>query len=154
MGELLRRLVFGRETNRRRRWKLFVGGYAAVVAAFFALVLVARAVGAGDLANVLYYRAFPLALFYAPTLVAAVAAFRGGGLLLCLGIGLAPVAVVGVTFVAVDLAAWLRGAVPPGDAPAWALVLAYAVACLTSAVAGFVAGTVARLTMRTVADRR
>lgn len=144
MGRLSRRLVFGREANRRHRWKRFVGGYAAVVAAFFAVVFVLRAVGAEELSAGLY-RAFPVLLFYSPAIVSAVATFRGGGLLLSLAVGTTPVAVVGVVFGAIDLAAWFRGAVPPGDAPAWALVLAYAVVTLTAAVVGFVAGTTARL---------
>ncbi|WP_158056627.1 hypothetical protein [Halorussus halophilus] len=153
MGTLGRRLLFGRERNRRRRWTRFVGGLTAVVATAFALVFVARAVGAGGFANAFYARMVPILLFYGPGFVSAVAAFRHGGLLLSLAIGLAPVTVVGVVFGTVDLAAWLRGAVPPGDSPAWALVLAYGVICLTSAVVGFVAGTTARWTSKMVAER-
>lgn len=97
------------------------------------------------MAGLLYGQVVPVLLFHVPALVSAVAAYRRGGLLLSLAIGLTPVAVVGVVFGAIDLTAWLRGTIPSGDSPAWALVLAYGVICLTSAVVGFVAGTAAKI---------
>ena len=153
MGELLRTILWGRTESRQRRWKLFVGVYGVCLAVLFGLSLAPRLFGAVDLATTLHYSVLPVLVFYSPALVATIAAYRREGLILCLGVGLTPIAVVGVLFTGADVAAMLQGNLPPGDSPTWALLLAYSIFTLGAALLGFLTGSIVQLVAKYVRKR-
>jgi hypothetical protein len=119
--------LWGRSEESTRHWWVFVGGYALVV---FALLLVAALGGGEGLADTFL---LPAVLFYAPPFVSAMSAYRGGGFLASLAVGLAP----GLLFTLVVGGLSLAGRTAPGDAPIWALAVGFALLGVVGALLGF-----------------
>jgi len=119
--------LWGRSGERTQHWWVFVGGYALIV--FVLLVVAALGEGSGPTDTFL----LPAALFYAPPLVSAVSAFRGGGFPASLAVGLAP----GILFALVLGGLDLVGHTAPGEAPIWALAVGFGLLGVIGALLGF-----------------
>ncbi len=124
--------LWGRPEERVRHWSVFVGGFAGVVAILLFVVVL----GSGSGSRLAYNLLLPVALFYAPPAVSAVSAYRGGGLLVSLVIGLIPA----LSFGLVVSVRRLVGGVWSGDLALWELVLAFGVLGVVGSVVGFLAG--------------
>lgn len=119
--------LWGRSSAGKRHWRVFVGGYAAVV---FALLVVVTLAGGSVFADSFLLSA---ALFYAPPFVSAASAFRGGGAPASLAVGLAP----GVLFALVVGSRALVGHPVQGEAPLWALTVGFSLLGVVGALLGY-----------------
>ncbi|WP_266077147.1 hypothetical protein [Haladaptatus caseinilyticus] len=125
------RLLWGRQEGRVRHWSVFVGGFAGVVFALLFVILF----GTGSGARLAYDLLLPAALFYAPPIISALSAFRGGGLLVSLAVGVVP----SISFGVVTFIRQITGA-SSGDVWLPVLVLAFGSLGLIGSVVGFLAG--------------
>jgi putative Mn2+ efflux pump MntP len=144
-------LLWGRPRDRRRHWRRFVGGYILAILGLYALYflldrVVDPTIGTG-LGETLYSPILPVALFYSPPFVSAASAYRDGGMLTSVVVGVAPSLVFGAA-VTLDVLARLvaTGAVVTrGDTPLWGLMLVFGVLGVIGSLAGFLVGVVARV---------
>ncbi|KZN26491.1 hypothetical protein A4G99_20835 [Haladaptatus sp. R4] len=122
--------LWGRSEGRNRHWWVFVGGYAGIV---LALLLVVTLGSGSTLADTL----LPVALFYAPPFVSGASAFRGGGYLASLAVGLTP----GVLYAIVVGAHVLVGQPTTARAPLWALAVGFGIIGIVGSLLGYGIGT-------------
>ena len=126
-----------------------IGGFAILVVATLLAVVATNTLGADDpVRRVLYDVGLPVVLFFAPGLVAAVAAYVRGGVVTCLLVGLVPAACF-ATVAIVGAVLGLPG-VGGGDSPLWSVTLAFGLAGVGAAVVGFVGGVGVRLVVERV----
>lgn len=137
-------LLWGDHPDPGRHARRFVGGFAALALAGYALFAVASRPPVDTVVGThVTGTLFAVVTFYAPPLAAAASTARRGGLLAAVGVGVVPAAV----FAAVaSLLALAVG--PTGDSPAWALAAAYAMFGVVGAVAGYVVVAAGRLARR------
>ncbi|WP_227354481.1 hypothetical protein [Haladaptatus salinisoli] len=132
MSAISERLLWGRPERRTRHWSVFVGGFAGVVL----VLLLVVTFGGGRGSGLVYDHLLPAALFYAPPVVAALSAVRGGGLLVSVAVGLVPALSFGVVAL---LRRVVTGAAT-GESPLWTLVVAFGIVGLVGASVGFALG--------------
>lgn len=115
----------------KQHWWVFVGGYAGVVLALLLAVLLGEGSTVAD--GVL----LPVALFYAPPVVSAMSAFRGGGVLASLAVGLTP----GLSYGLVVGTHTLVVNSTLGEAPFWALTAGFGLLGVVESLLGYGVGT-------------
>lgn len=122
--------LWGWSEGNTRHWWVFVGGYAGIV---LALLLVVVLGGGSTLADTLL---LPVALFYAPPFVSAMSAFRGGGLLASIAVGVAP----GLLYGLVVGGRALVGEGTTAEAPVWALAVGFGTLGVVGSLLGYGVG--------------
>lgn len=145
-----RAFLWGLPRDRRRHWRLFVGGYVLAMLALFALFLlfdrVLAPVVGEQIGDTLYSPVLPVLLFYSPPFVSVASAYRRGGLSTSVAIGVAPSLVFGA-FVTLDVAVHLVTTgeyVTRGDTALWALLVMFGLFGLVGSLVGFFVGTTGR----------
>ncbi|WP_440006366.1 hypothetical protein [Halomicrococcus sp. SG-WS-1] len=129
--------LWGRPDDRRRHWRRFVGGFAALVLALLLVVLVGkRFPGARGLVSLVYDAVLPAVLFCAPPVVSAVSAYSDGGVFASLAVGVVPGALFSVVLGLMRIATGQS----TGEAPLWALALAFVGIGVAGAVVGYGVG--------------
>lgn len=150
MGTTRQELLWGRPDAPRSGT---IVGFAGVVTLVLGAVVATNTLGTTHPVRRFGYDVgLPFVLFYAPGLVAAVAAYFRCGVAACLIAGVVP----GACFAAIAVIGAALGVpgVGGGDAPLGSITLAFAAIGLVAASAGYFVGASVRLAVSTIRRRR